>query len=613
VSGTIPQPGEPAPGLAGKLPLERQGVSDAPRRRFCLVLIKPSHYDDEGYVIQWYRSAIPSNSLAVLYGLAKTCAEQRSLGPDIELETHGFDETNTRIDAGRIAALIGAADMGLVMLVGVQSNQFPRALDIARQLRQRGIKVGIGGFHVSGTIAMLAERDPDVRRAEEMGVFLFAGEAEEGRLEQVLRDAIDDRLQPLYNFMNDLPNLEGVPPPVLPAVRIRRTAGAHTSFDAGRGCPYQCSFCTIINVQGRKSRRRSPDDIEAIVRANLAQGIHRFFITDDNFARNKDWEAIMDRLIPLREKENLKFNFIIQVDTLCHRIPNFIEKCARAGVKRVFIGLENINPDSLMGAKKRQNKITEYRKMLLAWKSVGCITYCGYILGFPNDTVDSIRRDIEIIQRELPVDLLEFFHLTPLPGSEDHKKLYTAGVAMDPDMNKYDLNHVTTAHARMSPAECEQAYAMAWETYYSPQHFETVLRRAAATNISPGKTLFLMVWFKGCIAIEKIHPLEGGYLRLKFRRDRRPGLPIEPMWLFYPRYVAETLRKQYQWFSFYLRMRAIYNRIKRDPARRSYTDLALSPVEDDETESRELFQSDAAQAYVRQEQRLDKVSHGAAA
>ena len=159
----------------------------------------------------------------------------------------------------------------------------------------------------------------------------------------------------------------------------------------------------------------------------------------------------------------------------------------------------------------------------------------------------------------------------------------------------------------MSASECEKAYEMAWNTYYSPKHFEVVLKRAAATNISPGKTLFLMVWFKGCISIEKIHPLEGGFLRLKFRSDRRPGLPIEPAWLFYPKYWLETLRKQGQWLSFYLRMRMIYLRIKRDPERRNYMDLALSPVADDETESRELFQSDAAQAYVRQEQRLDKV------
>src|SRR6185295_17056362 len=102
------------------------------KRRFCLILVKPSHYDDDGYVIQWYRSAIPSNSLAVLYGLAKVCAEEKRLGEDVDLEVQGFDETNTRIEPRRIAALLEGADIGLVMLVGVQSNQFPRALDIAR-------------------------------------------------------------------------------------------------------------------------------------------------------------------------------------------------------------------------------------------------------------------------------------------------------------------------------------------------------------------------------------------------------------------------------------------------------------------------------------------------
>ena len=235
----------------------------------------------------------------------------------------------------------------MVMLVGVQSNQFPRALDIARPLRARGIQVGIGGFHVSGThLACSTATIADLRTRQAMGVSLFAGEAE-GRLDEVLRDAAAGTLKPLYNFMDDLPGIEGAPIPLLAAERVQRTAGAVTSFDAGRGCPYQCSFCTIINVQGRKSRRRSPDDIEKIVRVNFAQGLRSFFITDDNFARNKDWEPILDRLIQLREVEKLKFGFIIQVDTLCHKLPNFIEKCARAGVRRVFIGLENINPDNL--------------------------------------------------------------------------------------------------------------------------------------------------------------------------------------------------------------------------------------------------------------------------
>ena len=131
---------------------------------------------------------------------------------------------------------------------------------------------------------------------------------------------------------------------------------------------------------------------------NWAHGVHKFFITDDNFARNKDWEAIYDRIIKLREEDGLDVRFMIQVDTLCHKIPNFIEKSKRAGVTRVFIGLENVNPDNLTAAKKNQNKITEYRKMLLAWKAQGIMTLAGYILGFPADTPESIRRDIQIIQ-----------------------------------------------------------------------------------------------------------------------------------------------------------------------------------------------------------------------
>ena len=580
-------------------------------QRFCLVLVKPSHYDDDGYVIQWFRSAIPSNSLAALYGLAKECADKRVLGEDVAIEMHAFDETNTRIRPARLAALIKAAGSGMVMLVGVQSNQFPRALDIARPLRERGIQVGIGGFHVSGTMSMLDGVDKDLDRAREMGISLFAGEAEE-RLADVLRDAHAGALKPLYNFMNDLPSIAGAPLPMLAAVRVKRTAGSVTSFDAGRGCPYQCSFCTIINVQGRKSRRRSPEDIEQTVRENLAQGLSRFFITDDNFARNKDWEPILDRLIKLREVEGLKFGIIIQVDTLCHRIPCFIEKCARAGVRRVFIGLENINPDSLMGAKKRQNKITEYRKMLLEWKHAGIITYAGYILGFPNDTIESILRDIAIIKKELPVDLLEFFYLTPLPGSEDHQKLHRAGIDMDPDMNKYDLNHVTASHPLMSKQEWERAYRLAWESYYSMEHVETVLRRAAVTKASVGNTVFLISWFKGCVDIEKIHPLEGGFLRLKHRRDRRSGLSIEPVWRFYPRYWSGSVSKLSRWILMYVRLRRLYLGIKHDPRRFEYTDLALTPVADDETATHELFQSLGAKAYVGQEQRLEKIRQGAA-
>ena len=262
---------------------------------------------------------------------------------------------------------------------------------------------------------MLPELTPELQEAVDWGITLFAWESE-GRLAGLFKDADAGQMKPVYNYLKDLPDLQDEPLPFLPHDNVRRYARSIGCFDAGRGCPFSCSFCTIINVQGQKSRYRNADDVEGIVRSHVAEGVDTFFITDDNFARNKNWEDIFDRLAHLREKEGLDVYFVMQVDTLCHKIPNFVVKAQRAGCRFVFLGLENINPASLMGVSKRQNSITEYRKMLQAWHDVRVITYCGYILGFPDDTPETIERDIKIIQKELPVDLLEFFILTPLPG-----------------------------------------------------------------------------------------------------------------------------------------------------------------------------------------------------
>src|SRR5437667_642495 len=169
-------------------------VSVPARRRFQLLLVKPSHYDDDGYVIRWWRAMIPSNTLAAVYGIAADCAERQVLGPDVAIDIEVMDETNTRVDIqGLIARFRRNGHFGLVALVGVQSNQYPRALDIARLFREAGMPVAIGGFHVSGCLAMLDGRAVDLDACRDMGVAMFAGETE-GRLDAVLRDAADGQL-----------------------------------------------------------------------------------------------------------------------------------------------------------------------------------------------------------------------------------------------------------------------------------------------------------------------------------------------------------------------------------------------------------------------------------
>lgn len=583
-------------------------------RRFQLILIKPSHYDDDGYVIRWWRAMIPSNSLAALYGIAADCAEREVLGPGVGIDIKVIDETNTRVNIPELLSLLARnGNFGMVGLIGVQSNQYPRALDIARPFRAAGIPVSMGGFHVSGCLSMLDGKAVELDACREMGISMFAGEAE-GRLDKVLQDAAYGQLEPVYNFMNDLPGIGGTPVPFLRKENIQHTLGLSSSFDAGRGCPYQCSFCTIINVQGRKSRFRSADDIEKLVRMNWAQGIHKFFITDDNFARNRDWEAIFDRLIELREKDGIPLGLMIQVDTLCHKIPNFIEKSKRAGVTRVFIGLENVNPDNLTAAKKNQNKITEYRKMLLAWKAHGIMTLAGYILGFPADTPESIRRDIQIIQHELPLDVIEFFVLTPLPGSEDHQTLWRKGVEMDSDLNTYDVEHVCTAHDKMSREEWETVYREAWSLYYSPEHVKTLLRRAVATGVPLVSLVKVLVSFATTVPLENVHPLQSGLLRLKHPSELRPGLkPVHPL-LFWPRFAWETFSKHMKLAGVIAKMSYAAFKIARNPASKTYMDQALTPVEDNEEERLELFtKTSGGTAAVTHVRKIAKLTHAAPA
>ena len=227
--------------------------------------------------------------------------------------------------------------------------------------------------------------------------------------------------------------------------------------------------------------------------------------------------------------------------------------------------------------------------MLLAWKAQGIITFAGYILGFPADTPATIRRDIAIIQQELPVDLLEFFCLTPLPGSEDHQTLWRNGVAMNFDLNIYDTEHACTAHSMMSSEEWRDIYHEAWSLYYSPEHMKTLLRRAAVNGVPLGNLAKYLLTFSTTDRLEQVHPLQGGILRLKHPSERRPGLPQKNAWIFWPGFLWDTIRKQAILAHTIARLLVWVLAIKRDPNARSYKDLALTPVGNDDEEMLDLM------------------------
>ena len=121
------------------------------RSRLGLLLIKPSQYDDDGYVIQWWRSYIVTNALAVVSSLFRDAADRQALGPDVAIETRLIDEVVQIVRPAELKRWLADFYYAAVLLVAVQTSQFPRALALGSDFRAAGFPVIVGGVHVSGT------------------------------------------------------------------------------------------------------------------------------------------------------------------------------------------------------------------------------------------------------------------------------------------------------------------------------------------------------------------------------------------------------------------------------------------------------------------------------
>ena len=180
---------------------------------------------------------------------------------------------------------------------------------------------------------------------------------------------------------------------------------------------------------------------------------------------------------------------------------------------------------------------------------------------------------------------------------------------MDPDLNRYDLEHVVADHERMSREAWSDIYAEAWSLYYTPEHMERIMRRGAATGVPLTSLLKLLLFFSTTLPLEGVHPLQGGFMRVKRRSERRPGLPVEPLLLFYPKLAGETLVKHWRLGRELIRLIRVRNRIAKDPNRLAYADQALAPVTDRDDEELELLtQNEAARTSVSQAKRLAEIT-----
>ena len=527
-------------------------------KRLDLYLIKPSKYDDDGYVIRYWKGVCPSNTLACLNGLSEDVQRRGALGRDLQFNIRNIDETVERVNVEKIARTNRIrGSKTIVCLVGVQSNQFPRASDLALAFRKTGVDVLVGGFHVSGVLAMLHELPPEVQKLQDAGVTLVAGEVE-GRWEMILKDALSGQLKPVYNFLQNKPGLLSAPMPVFPKNLLNSYAVKNfATLDCGRGCPFDCSFCTVINVQGRVMRCRPVDSIFKMIRESyLNQKISFYFFTDDNFSRNRNWEAIFDGLIRMRREENIPITFMLQVDMQSHRIPNFVSKAAEAGCTQVFIGLESLNEKNLEAVEKKQNKVHDFKNMIAMYQEAGISTHAAYIIGFPFDSEESVALDMERLREEYNVPQASFFMLTPLPGSLDHKTAFSKGRVMDSDLNNFDSFHATFRHEQMGSGAWARAYESAWKNFYSVPRMIRILKQTSVKKY--WDIFFNFLWYKNAVQVEGGHPMLHGFVRQKSRTERRESFPLESRYAFFMRRAKDIGRTLIGCFKLLMEMEEVW-------------------------------------------------------
>ena len=439
--------------------------------RLNILLLKPSKYDDDGYVIHHMRGVLPSNTLYALNGLFHSAAKSLKLSVRFKL----IDETVELIEPTRILPSFSNANIPtLVCLVGVQTNQFVRATDLARQFRELGVMVVMGGFHISGTVSVLGITR-ELSALTDIGVSLFVGEAE-GRVESLLQDAVSGILKKVYQIQGYPQLSQRWPLPKVDSKISKRFALPFAgTVDTSRGCIFHCSFCTVIQVQGNTMRSRDPQLIEEHIRLNYPNFKYYFF-TDDNMARNRNWRELFERLIRMR-REGVHLKFMMQVDTAAHKIPGFVDLAARAGCSQVFLGIESLNTKNLEAASKLQNKVERFEEMSCTWHRKGIAVHAAYIIGFPHDCPASVENDFETLVRTVQPDQASFFMLTPLPGSIDHRKLVEQGTSISSDFNNFDSFHAVTDHPLMERKTWRALYERSWSSFYSKENLIHILRR----------------------------------------------------------------------------------------------------------------------------------------
>ncbi|HMB08602.1 MAG TPA: radical SAM protein, partial [Isosphaeraceae bacterium] len=466
-----------------------------------VVILKPSKYTADGYVERFRWGFMPNSTVPYVRSMTPA-----GLG-STQVDVHAIDEY-AYTDLGYLSLLRRPrGGRTLLALVGVQSHQFHRALDLAAYAQRNGCMAVIGGPHVMTC---------DTSMLHGRGVSFALAEAELVWRE-ILEDAVGGELRPVYGAEGRWQQELEAPVVVPPGRRdLRRYVIPMLGLYPARGCPFTCNFCSVIKIAGRRIRSQSIATTLASLRAAKAAGVRSIMFTSDNFNKYPEAEALLSAIV----EERLGLNFFVQCDTQIARQERLVALLARAGCFSMFVGVESFNRQTLLAAQKGQNRPEVYRDIVRLCREHGISSHFSNIIGFPQDTEGDVDRHLETL-RELGPTFASFYILCPIPGTEQYDEFVAEGLVTEDNLDRFDTTCLTWRHPHFSREQLAGLLFRCYRKFYCTGHFVRNLlhvSRLRSGVLAETAGMTAMALFNRYCAWRRTHPMSGGVMRVL--RDR---------------------------------------------------------------------------------------------
>lgn len=360
----------------------------------------------------------------------------------------------------------------------------PRGYEIAALFRARGIKVIMGGIHVSNMPEEAARHVDSV----------VIGEADE-IWGAILEDVENNRLQAIYR-QDEYTRMEVVPTADR-TIYPKKKYFFENMIQTTRGCPYKCEFCTVTAFFGGTYRPRPVSRVIDEVKSLSRQPGYIFFVDDNLVASKPHTEAL------LAELKNFRLRWVCQAPITIAKDEALLRKMMEAGCHGIFIGFESLNSKNIEVMGKKQNTVSFYEEAIQRIHNMGIGVYGSFVFGYDHDTPAVFDQYLEFANRTgidgafLPV-------LTPFPGTRIHKRLAEEGRILSQDWRLYDMATVVYQPKGMSVRELQEGFWQVNKGFYSlSSSLRRLFRPSALTRRS--NIIFMPMNFGHVPAIRKAH------------------------------------------------------------------------------------------------------------